>query len=190
MPGEDEIDPSTYKERVAKTPVFGMMAKKDLISLLPFEFGEPVRARHDLIMIPKIRKLRIKHSGSVSLKAAYIPEGRRKTTDDNTFSLCPGIVQHSCTGGSEKPKLIIGQHPFMISDGNIGGRDCSASPKKRKNELLTFHPVPGFLRGMAGDQVTGDRDQIRVILFHAPKCASPADVVEVGDQGDFHFLFV
>ena len=67
MPGEDEIDPSTYKERVAKTPVFGMMAKKDLISLLPFEFGEPVRARHDLIMIPKIRKLRIKHSGSVSL---------------------------------------------------------------------------------------------------------------------------
>ena len=190
MPGEDEIDPSTYKERVAKTPVFGMMAKKDLISLLPFEFGEPVRARHDLIMIPKIRKLRIKHSGSVSLKAAYIPEGRRKTTDDSTFSLCPGIVQYSCTGGSEKPKLLIGQHPFMISDGNIGRRDCGAAPEKRKNIFLAFHLVPRFLRVMAGDQITGDCDQIRSVLFHTQKCASAADVMEVGDQGDFHFLFV
>ena len=158
--------------------------------LLPFKFGEPVRARHDLVMIWKIRKLWVKHSRLISLKSAYISQSGRKASDHKSVFPHPGIIQNRCPGRGEKPKLFFGQHPFMISDGNKGRCDCCAAPNKRKNIFLAFQHVPGFLWSMTGDQVTGDRDQIRFILFHTSKRASTAYVVKVGDQGDFDFHFI
>ena len=63
------------------------------------------------------------------------------------------------------------------------------SPKERKNIPLILQHVSGFLRRVAGDQVTGDRDQVRPVLLHTTESIPTARVVEVGGQGDFHFHF-
>ena len=165
MAGENQIDAAGIQ---IAGHIFGMMAEKNLIPLLPLKVPQPVEIRLGLSGPDASVRFRVQKGEGLFVPPGLIGgETRGGQAPDAERGAAYGernkaVVEDDGAGIGKQRQILLVQHPLVVAEGDKGGGKGRAGAEKlqRVPALVHFQP-PGSGGRRSIQEIPGQKNQLR-----------------------------